>query len=69
MLKNKPKDIALEHSGDHHQAKVLVNKKTKKVTGGAVYNFANNSAVGLSLDNKGQMSGTILGLTEKVKGL
>lgn len=60
MNRNKSEKLSLEHTGDHHQAKIIIDPSTKKVVGGGVYNFSKNSAVGLSVDAEGKMTGTLL---------
>lgn len=60
MNRDKSEKLSLEHTGDHHQAKIIVDPDTKKVFGGIVHNFSNNSAVRLSLNEQGKVTGTIL---------
>jgi hypothetical protein len=56
----KPKKLTFEHSGDHHQAVISIDPDTKQVIGGVVHNFSENSAVGLSLNKDGKVTGTIV---------
>lgn len=49
--------INLSHTGDHHQAELEVNPKTKQVKGGVLYNFGNNAAALLTADLKGRFEG------------
>lgn len=49
--------ITLTHTGDHHQAEMEVNPKTKHVKGGMLYNFGNNAAALLTADLKGRFEG------------
>lgn len=49
--------INLVHTGDHHQAEMEVNPKTKQVKGGMLYNFSNNAAALLTADSKGRFEG------------
>lgn len=60
MKQKRREKISLEHSGDHHQAKITLDPNTNKITGGAVYNFSNNSAAALTLDEKGKARGFIV---------
>ena len=49
--------INLAHTGDHHQAELKLNPKTKQVKGGMLYNFGNNAAALLTADSKGRFEG------------
>ena len=49
--------INLAHTGDHHQAELEVNPKTKQVKGGVLYSFGNNAAALLTADLKGKFGG------------
>lgn len=52
--------VSLEHTGDHHHAKITIDPKTKQVIGGVVHNFSNNSAIALSIDENGKVEGTAI---------
>lgn len=49
--------INIAHTGDHHQAELEVNPKTKQVKGGVLYNFSDNAAALLTADSKGRFEG------------
>lgn len=49
--------ITLAHTGDHHQAELEVNPRTKKVRAGLLYNFGDNAVALLMADLKGKFEG------------
>lgn len=51
--------IALETSGVHHEASLLLDPNTKAVTGGTIVNFTDRSSVGFQMDSTGSAVGTI----------
>jgi len=59
MAQETTEKLTLQNSGDHHQTLISIDPNTGKIAGGTIFNFSNNSAVGLTLANDGKTSGTI----------
>ena len=42
-MDNEKEKISLENQGDHHYAKISVDKNTKEVSAGAIYSFSDKA--------------------------
>jgi len=60
--------LIFEHFGNHHHAKIKVDGKTKKVSGGIIYNFSDNASALVEVKNR-KLQGTFIhsGKTHRAK--
>jgi len=58
-MEEEGKQLSVEHSGDHHLAKVSYDEKTKKVSAGVIYSFSDNAAASLQVRD-GKLEGDII---------
>lgn len=58
-MEEEGKQLSVEHSGDHHLAKVSYDENTKKVAAGVIYSFSDNAAASLQVNN-GKLEGSVV---------
>jgi len=59
MTEQNKEKLALEHQGDHHLAKIVLDTNTKNVSAGGIYNFTTNTSAMFEIID-GKMEGSLI---------
>ena len=59
MPAKQERKVSFEHQGDHHLARLAVDRDTKKVSAGAIYNFTDHASAAVQI-HQGKLKGTIV---------
>lgn len=59
MTQQDKEKLSLEHQGDHHLAKIVLDPNTKKFSAGGIYSFSTNASAMFEIID-GKMKGTLI---------